>query len=207
MADPRPPVCELTVATYNVHHCVGTDAVLDVDRIAANIKTSGADIVGVQELDKHYSDRSNFADQPARIAAELGYDYVFAASIDNPSAWTGSDSQYGIAIFSRYPIAKSVHKLLPVASGQEPRALLGAEIAVDARVIWFHTTHLGLTPSDRRRQVAAITDVVDPSLAPTFLTGDFKCRGARPRDRGAQCFYDRRMAGRWPRMWAHHQQR
>lgn len=55
----------LDVMTFNIHHAQGTDGVLDVRRIAEVVRTSGADVVGLQEVDSHYSGRSDWADQAA----------------------------------------------------------------------------------------------------------------------------------------------
>ncbi len=168
------PIRQLTVATYNVHHCQGTDGVLDIDRVARNIAASHADIVGVEELDNHYSARSNFADEPARIAADLGYHYVFAANLDTPSSTPGQpNSQYGTAIFSRYPIVETTHVLLPKSPDQEQRGLVGAEIDVNGRQIWFYNTHLAASSQvDRQAQADTLKQLIDPTVAPTFLTGD-----------------------------------
>src|SRR3954470_22759943 len=72
----------LTVMSFNIHHAEGTDGVLDLSRIAQVIKNNGADVVGLQEVDRHYSDRSDLADQPAELAAMLGYHVVYGANID-----------------------------------------------------------------------------------------------------------------------------
>jgi hypothetical protein len=60
---PQAPDRSVTVASYNIHHGVGEDDQLDLDRIAEQIRTSGADIIGLQEVDRHWSSRSDFVDQ------------------------------------------------------------------------------------------------------------------------------------------------
>src|SRR5690606_40244932 len=54
------------VLTYNIAHGVGHDGRLDLDRIAGVIRRSGADVVALQEADKHWDARSDFVDQAAR---------------------------------------------------------------------------------------------------------------------------------------------
>ncbi|WP_235782509.1 endonuclease/exonuclease/phosphatase family protein [Peribacillus psychrosaccharolyticus] len=53
----------VNIMSYNIHHGVGTDGQLDLGRIANVIKENGAEIIGLQEVDKHYGARSNFEDQ------------------------------------------------------------------------------------------------------------------------------------------------
>ena len=48
----------LTLLSYNIHNGVGLDGVLDLDRIADVIAASGADVVGLQEVDRHRRERS-----------------------------------------------------------------------------------------------------------------------------------------------------
>ena len=53
---------DLRIITYNIHHGEGIDDVYDLDRIAAVIRDSGADIATLQEVDRHLLERSNFED-------------------------------------------------------------------------------------------------------------------------------------------------
>lgn len=186
------PIRRLTVATFNIHHAAGTDDVLDVDRIARVIATSHADIVGVEELDRHYGDRTNFVDQPAVLAGELGMNYVFAANIDTPSTTPGQpNSQYGTAIFSRYPIVSSTHLLLPRSPDQEQRGLLGAVIDVNGRQVHFYNTHLSASSQvDRQAQADTLRQVIDPSAAPTILTGDLNAEADAPEIKTIATFLD-----------------
>src|SRR5260221_11676077 len=48
---PHSPVGAISVATYNVHRCVGLDRIRDPDRIAGVIAELDADIIGLQEVD------------------------------------------------------------------------------------------------------------------------------------------------------------
>lgn len=83
----------LDVMTFNIHHAQGTDDALDLQRIAEVVRRSGADVIGLQEVDNNYSGRSNWSDQPAELAAMLGYHVAFGANIDNePPASAGTAS-------------------------------------------------------------------------------------------------------------------
>ena len=46
--------------TYNIHHGKGIDKVVDLKRIADVITQSGAEIIGLNEVDIHFSNRSHF---------------------------------------------------------------------------------------------------------------------------------------------------
>ncbi len=66
----------LSVATYNVHGCVGIDGHRSEGRIAEVIASMSTDVVGLQEVDLGRS-RSSHVDQTALIAKELGWKYHF----------------------------------------------------------------------------------------------------------------------------------
>ena len=73
---------QVKVMSYNIHHAVGEDNVLDLERIAKVIEDSGAEIIGLQEVDNHWSERSNFEDQAKWLADRLGMHYTYAANLD-----------------------------------------------------------------------------------------------------------------------------
>ncbi|MGW6198013.1 endonuclease/exonuclease/phosphatase family protein [Kribbella sp. NPDC055110] len=62
--------------TFNIHHGAGVDGKLDLERVAQTIEASGATVVGLQEVDKYFDARSNWMDQPARLAARLQMNYA-----------------------------------------------------------------------------------------------------------------------------------
>lgn len=172
----------LTVATFNIHHGAGNDGVVDLDRIARVIRSTHATVVGVEEVDRHFSARSDFMDEPAILADKLDMGYVFGANIDQPAATPGQpDSQFGTLILSRYPILASVHYLLPRSPGKEQRGLLGAKVDVDGLPMWFYNTHLeAYSKTDREAQAAAIKDLVHLDATPTILTGDMNVKPDSP---------------------------
>ncbi|MGG4342090.1 endonuclease/exonuclease/phosphatase family protein [Paenibacillus lautus] len=61
-----------TVMSYNIHHGVGLDEQLSLQRIAEVIRDSGAEIVVLQEVDRFYGERSDFQDQAKELAGLLG---------------------------------------------------------------------------------------------------------------------------------------
>lgn len=174
---PRP----LSVMTFNIHHGAGTDEKLSLRRIATVIRRSGAGVIGLQEVDKHYSERSDWADQPAELAELLGYHVVFGANIDEEPP-EGSDRrvQYGTAILSRHPITDWENTPLPSSADEEPRGLLRAEIDVHGRGIQFCSTHLAAaSETDRRDQVEQIIDLIGDE-GPAVIVGDMNAEPDAP---------------------------
>lgn len=161
------------VMTFNIHHAQGTDGVLDLQRIADVIEASGADVVGLQEVDRHYSARSGWVDQPAALAELLGWHSAYGANIDSPPpAGQTERSQYGTAVLSRYPIVASENTRLHNADGKEQRGLLRATIDVRGQRLDFYSTHLEhSSQAIRSRQAAEIVDLVDED--PAVVVGDF----------------------------------
>ena len=51
------PCLTLSVASYNVHKCVGTDGAFDPDRILNVVLELDADIVALQEADERFGSR------------------------------------------------------------------------------------------------------------------------------------------------------
>ena len=73
----------LTLLSYNIHSGVGLDGVLDLGRIADVIAASGADLVALQEVDRHRRAHSQFEDQPGLLAEWLGFHLAYAANLDD----------------------------------------------------------------------------------------------------------------------------
>jgi endonuclease/exonuclease/phosphatase family metal-dependent hydrolase len=62
---------QIKVMTYNIHHGKGMDKQVNLYRIAEVIEKSGADIIGLNEVDKHFSMRSFYEDQISWLAKQL----------------------------------------------------------------------------------------------------------------------------------------
>ncbi|MFB8024852.1 endonuclease/exonuclease/phosphatase family protein [Streptomyces sp. NPDC056465] len=186
----RPGPRVLDVMSFNIHHAQGTDDVLDLDRIARVVKENGADVVGLQEVDHHYSARSEWADQSAELAERLGFHVVFGANIDNaPPAGSDHRVQYGTAILSRYPITASENTWLFRSPDQEQRGLLHATIDVHGRKVEFYNTHLAASSqTDRLRQTAQVVDLIG-ARKPGVLVGDFNALPTAPESQPLQKAY------------------
>lgn len=143
------PAGKLRLMTYNVHGCGGMDGRVSPRRVARVIAAHAPDLVALQEVDLGRR-RSRAEDQAALIARQLGLQVVFCPTI------TRGEEHYGHALLSRWPIEVVKRALLPRdAKGwwNEPRSALWARVVVDGTPIHVVTTHLGLGPRERLRQM------------------------------------------------------
>ena len=184
----------LTLLSYNIHSGVGLDGVLDLGRIADVIAASGADLVALQEVDRHRRAHSQFEDQPGLLAEWLGFHLAYAANLDDEPAHPGAPrAQYGTALLSRQPLQGVSNTLLPCFPGSEQRGLLEASLVVDGTALRVLGTHLQWdTEIERTRQAEAIVASLDDG--PTVLLGDLN---TTPGSTAYTC-----LAGRLEDAWA-----
>ncbi|MBO2533507.1 MAG: metal-dependent hydrolase [Thermoactinomycetaceae bacterium] len=169
------------VLTYNIAHGVGHDGRLDLDRIAGVIRRSGADVVALQEVDKHWDARSDFVDQAAALGEKLNMRVRFAPiySLDPPEPGKPR-REYGLAILSRYPITHFKNHELSRISSVEPekgvQKLPGfpeAVINLHGRKIHLFNTHLSwLDPELRRLEAEEMLEIMGSARHPVVLAGD-----------------------------------
>ncbi len=169
---------DVRVMSFNIHHGADASDVLNLERIAQDIEASGAKIIGLQEVDDHWSSRSAFVDQAAWLAVRLGMNYAYGANLDRaPQPGQTARSRYGNAILSTYPILSSKNNLLTnivyAENPSEQRGLLEASIAVNGTTVDFYTTHLDASRSEQRQsQVNQILTITGASTRPSVLVGD-----------------------------------
>ncbi|WP_245831857.1 endonuclease/exonuclease/phosphatase family protein [Oceanobacillus senegalensis] len=169
----RGEAVKLNVMSYNIHHAVGEDNVLDLERIAQIIKESNADIIGLQEVDNHWSSRSDFQDQAKWLADRLDMFYTYAANLDyEPLAEGDSRRQYGTAVLSKYPILDSENHSLPKIGNTEQRGLLETTINVKGTHLHFYNTHLALTSEERKLQINKLVEITRQADGPKVIVGD-----------------------------------
>ncbi|TMR99793.1 endonuclease/exonuclease/phosphatase family protein [Nonomuraea basaltis] len=194
------PDRQIRVASFNIHHAQGVDDKLDLQRVADVIRTGGADIVGLQEVDRHWSERSEFADQASWLAERLHMHVVYGANLDLDPLTPGAPRrQYGTAILSRYPILDWDNTLLPRYDGHEQRGLLRALVQVRGVRVQVFNTHLQHNNANERlEQVRAIQPLVAPREEPVVLTGDLNARPDAPEIRALS----ESLTDAWPRAGA-----
>jgi endonuclease/exonuclease/phosphatase family metal-dependent hydrolase len=160
---------ELTVLTYNVHSCIGTDRRLDPSRIAAVIAAAQPDVIALQELDVGRA-RTGGVDQAARIAEALTMTAHFHPALHV------EEEKYGDAILTALP--SRLVRAGPIPSVGETRGALWVEVIVDGRPVQVLNTHFGLRRGERLRQAEALLgpDWVGSAACrdgSVILTGDF----------------------------------
>lgn len=165
---------KIRVATYNIHHAQGTDGVLDLERIAQIIESFDADIVGLQEVDRHWSDRSLFVDQPVWLGRRLRMRSVYGANLDLDPLEPGQPRrQYGTAVLSRWPVKSWSNTYLPKFGDHEQRGLLSTVLEVQGERLRFCVTHLQHNDNlEREAQASAIVDLLGARPRRTLLVGD-----------------------------------
>jgi endonuclease/exonuclease/phosphatase family metal-dependent hydrolase len=133
----------LRVMTYNIHVGVGMDKKLDLQRIADVINRERPDLVGLQEVDRGVK-RTEGKDEIAELAAMTRMEYAFAPNLDYQGG------KYGVAILSRFPIKRTVHRMFENKREAERRGMLMVEVDLDHRPLTFVTTHLDYQFEDGR---------------------------------------------------------
>ncbi|WP_405682943.1 endonuclease/exonuclease/phosphatase family protein [Streptomyces sp. NBC_00057] len=186
----KAPAVPLRVATYNIHAGAGEDNVFDLDRTAAAIRDLNADVIGLQEVDVHWSSRSNFVDEAEELADKLDMKVFFAPIYDNDPATEGGDrQQYGVAVLSRYPVLEAENHDITRLSTQTPNPVPApapgfAEVTVNVNGSHVHvySTHLDYraNPSVRSAQVTDMLNVLAEDSGPKVLVGDFNAEASAP---------------------------
>lgn len=173
---------EIRVATFNIHHGSGTDDVFDLEHVAEVIESMEVDVIGLQEVDRHWSERSEFIDEPRWLAKRLGMHVAYGANLDRDPLEPGQPRrQYGTAVLSRHPIISDQNTFLPRFDDHEQRGLLETVIVVRGTKIRFANTHLQHNDNlEREAQAAAIVDLLGDDPERTFLVGDINAVPGTP---------------------------
>ncbi|HEY0895575.1 MAG TPA: endonuclease/exonuclease/phosphatase family protein [Sphingobacteriaceae bacterium] len=114
----------LSVMSYNIHHGADKNEVNTLDLMGKYIKDSGADLIGLQEVDSMCS-RSGKVDQMKRLAEITGMHYAFVRHF----AYDGG--AYGLGILSRYPIASVKDHRLTNPAQESRKAVAGPSYGRD----------------------------------------------------------------------------
>lgn len=149
--------------TYNIRGGLGMDGQRRLERIAAVVTETQADIVGLQEVHQRLP-QSGLADQPRALQRATGMRCLFG-----PALSIGA-GRYGNAVLSRIPARRrAVHRL---PGEGEPRAAIEVEVEMDSRPTTLICTHFGLSDAARAEQSAALAEVVRRASVPVVLVGD-----------------------------------
>lgn len=158
-----------TVATYNVHDCLGTDRRRDPERIARVVADTKADIVALQEVSGPGEDcrRPAHPDHFKILSQAFG-----GYTLEGPAVIEGT-RRYGNMLLSRWPI--STWAVADLAySESEPRNAIDATVETPAGPLQVIASHFGLQHRERVRQALMIGDLArQTETRPTLVMGDF----------------------------------
>ncbi len=153
----------IRLATYNTHRCAGPSPLaVNYDNTARVISLIDADVIALQELDKHT--RNNPADQLQELADRTGMIPYFCKTIDY------NGGEYGIGILCKEKPLRTYSATLP---GVEMRKFFLAEFD-DFVFIATHFCHKD--DANREASVGIINDYLRTAYSaytkPIFLAGD-----------------------------------
>jgi endonuclease/exonuclease/phosphatase family metal-dependent hydrolase len=205
-------VASVRLATFNLLHGRSpSDGRVDLPRLREAVAAIGADVLGLQEVDRGQP-RSNGHDLTAEAAAAMGGEGRFApAMMGTPGErWRPADGDgdgaaapcdepaYGVALISRLPVRRWVVARLPSAPlrapillagptrrvawlPDEPRVLLAAVLDTPGGPLTVATTHLSHVPGWNGMQLLLAVRALRPLPAPRVLLGDLNLPGLLPR--------------------------
>ncbi|WP_261134845.1 endonuclease/exonuclease/phosphatase family protein [Bacillus sp. Marseille-Q3570] len=181
---------DVRVMTYNIHAGAGSDGIYDTDRIASVIEESGAEIIGLQEVDVHWGARSNNDNIIEDLAEQLDMHYFFAPIYDfDPVSEDAPRRQFGVAVLSKYPIVQATNQEITRLSTQdaepEPKLSPGfaeAIINVKGALVPFYVTHLDYRgdPTIRTMQVDDMLNIFEEQAGDKILVGDMNATPDAP---------------------------
>lgn len=159
------PPHTLKVLCWNIHHGEGLDKKIDLERIAAVIKSHDPDVVALQEVDRNCL-RSGSTDQAAKLGELTNLKSTFG------EAMPYNGGSYGQAILSRYPIQSS--KVVRLSENKEPRIAVVAEILHPSGTFHMVSVHLDYREADGRlAETKELLSHLSGITTPVVIAGDF----------------------------------
>jgi endonuclease/exonuclease/phosphatase family metal-dependent hydrolase len=158
----------LNIATWNIRHGLGSDGILDLERIASELAALDVDVVCLQEVEER-SPRTRMVSQAKWIASRLGMNCYFAPNWSVGPIW-----RFGNAILGKGRLHSTWNMGLP--SRGEPRGLAHACLDGDTSAVHIYCTHWGLSESQRLAQARVCGRAIgeEPSGL-SVLCGDLNC--------------------------------
>ncbi len=188
----------MRVATFNIlHGASSADGDVDLDVLGASVASLHADVVALQEVDRHLT-RSGDVDQARVVAEAMGAtDHRFVAALAGSpeSRWSAADGSepagspaYGIAIVSRHPVVSwkvlrlPTHRFAPAPYRppgermtlvrEEPRVAMAAVVETPEGPHTIVNTHLSFVPWVNRQQLRFLAEALKVLPQPALLVGD-----------------------------------
>src|SRR4051794_546107 len=175
---PDQPPIPVRLLTFNIRHGVGADDRLDLPRLAKVLQAVDADLVCLQEVDRHYGTRSEDVDQPLLLSRALDMQLAWGPAIEEARGDGRPAREYGNALLSRLPILVSdVH---PLPGGGEPRSALRTMVELDGAALWITNPPLPRSGGDRAAQIAALAALHSEPMETGVIVGDFNTTADAP---------------------------
>jgi endonuclease/exonuclease/phosphatase family metal-dependent hydrolase len=153
----------MTLATYNIHACIGADSRFLPERTVQVLQELDADVVALQEVEHHAIDDCDLLDY---LAEKAGLTAIAGPTLLRETR------HYGNALLTRMPILKANQIDLSLPR-REPRGAIEVILDWHGQRIQVVATHLGLRPGERRRQVRHLLDLFEACPADiSVLLGD-----------------------------------
>lgn len=154
---------QLTLATYNIHGCIGTDGRFEPERTMHVLKELNADVVALQEVEHHDLNGHDLLDY---LAAKTGLTAIAGTTL------LGETRDDGNAILTKLPIL-AVNRVDLTLPGHEARGALDVTLEGNGRSVQVVATHLGVKPWERRQQVRRLLRLFEIGPANIYvLMGD-----------------------------------
>lgn len=157
----------LTIASYNVHGCVGLDFRHHPDRVRRVIESFEAEVVALQEV---WTSDNSTAETLDEMLGPLRDRFCVTLG----PTLQRHERYYGNALLTRTPPESVDLIALPPVVGREPRGLISARVRVQGGgCLQLFVTHLGLSFAERRIQIRQIADLCRTANDPVLVLGDF----------------------------------
>lgn len=168
------PLCpaplRLSLASYNVHRCFGTDGHYLPERTVQVLEGLDVDIIGLQEVDMRLL-------VDGRTQLDFFAETLTMHPVAGPNV-KGRRGKFGNALLSRWPVL-AVRRIDLTVRHYEPRGAIDCDFDVDGTLVRVVVSHLGLNAAERRLQVRTLVAALgsDPASCdadrPTVVMGDF----------------------------------
>lgn len=156
---------QLSVASYNVHGCVGRDRRRDPARTAGIISEIAPDIIGLQEIYARSGTREALR-QLEYLADTTGLKAVHGPTVRRTRGYYGNGLLTSGTVEAVRRIDLSVRRM-------EPRGALDVDLEIRGKRMRVIVTHLGLLGVERRYQVKRLLSHLSEGPArPTMVLGD-----------------------------------
>ena len=154
---------QLTLATYNIRGCIGTDGRFEPERTVHVLKELNADVVALQEVEHHDLGGHDLLDY---LAVETSLTAIAGPTLLRETR------DYGNAILTKLPIL-AVNRVDLTLPGHEARGALDVTLEGNGRSLQVVATHLGVKPWERRQQVRRLLRLFEIGPANIYvLMGD-----------------------------------